>query len=189
MELSDDDRPFPVAESNVTTAHLDANPGFSDQLGPTPPPAPRTIAGVGPRYPFKGPLISFAAIWSAISVPMFLLFLFNGQILGALFLSGFVAIGWYSGRLAWKPALARMKAWEAGVATPAIVRSTGRANYAVDGRSPFKLDYAFEVDGVVHEGSRITFDSEITRYEEGQPMWVVHLPEDPSISAEWPPIV
>jgi len=163
---------------------------LAELLGPPPPPLPRIVAGVGLRYAFKGPLVGFAAMWSLISVPMFVVFLFSGELFPTLFLAGFVAIGWYIGQMGWKPALKRMKVWEQGVATPAIITSTGReTSYSVNGQNPFKMEYAFDLEGVLHDGVRTSFDSTITRYETGQPIWVVYLPEDPSISAEWPPLL
>ena len=53
----------------------------------------------------------------------------------------------------------------------------------------YVIEWTFDVDGTVFHGGRATTNSAIHEYDEGDVLWVLYNPIDPSQSVEWPPVV
>lgn len=157
---------------------------------PAPPPAPRSLPpGFGPGYPFRNALAMFALMFSGISVVLLVLFTLAGSWFGAIIPLVFVVIGVAIGSAGWRAATRRLEAWHMGTAARAVITWIGQdTSHKVNGKSPFMFKYEFEVDGVDYVGTRKSFNPALTGLDLGDHIWIVHLPRDPTISAEWPPI-
>ncbi|MBT8197711.1 MAG: hypothetical protein HKN01_08790 [Acidimicrobiia bacterium] len=154
-----------------------------------PPPSPRPLPHeIGRFYRWRNPLMFFAVFFSLISTFIFTGFLFAGAGFAALMPALFLALGLGIGLRTWRIADRRLRAWRYGTAAEATITSIGQANYNVNGRSPFKMEYEYAADGVPMTGTRTTFNPDITEYSLGESLWVVFDPARPSVSAEWPPI-
>ena len=131
----------------------------------------------------------FAVFFSLISLFIVGGFIVAGAGFAALMPAGFLAIGLVIGLRTWRTADSRLRAWRYGTAAEATITSIGQASYQVNGRSPFKMEYEYVADGVTRTGTRTTFNDAITEYDLGETIWVVYDPAQPSVSAEWPPII
>ncbi len=159
-------------------------------IGGEPSPPPRAVDYIGATYSFRNPLVVFAILWSTISGIMLIAFLMSGEGLGVLVPLSFLVIGFTIGSSGVKVAKKRLLAWREGVGAPATVTWIGRdTSYKVNGRSPYMMKYEFAADGVMHTGVRKSFNREIKRYALGERIWIVYLPDNPALSAEWPPIL
>lgn len=58
----------------------------------------------------------------------------------------------------------------------------------VNGRSPYKIGFDFEVNGQSYAGKRSTMNKRITRHHVGDRIWVLYDPDDPKRNVEWPPL-
>ncbi len=158
-------------------------------VGGEPAPPPRNVDFMGTAYSYRNPLAMFAILWCTISGIMLIALVAGGQWFAALLPGSFVAFGIAIGSSGVKAAKKRLVAWREGVSAPATVVWIGKdTSYKVNGRSPFMMKYEFEANGLVHTGVRKSFNREIKRYDLGERIWVVYVPEDPTLSAEWPPI-
>ncbi|NNC42712.1 MAG: hypothetical protein HKO03_05690 [Acidimicrobiia bacterium] len=159
-------------------------------IGGEPAAPPRAVDYIGATYSFRNPLVVFAILWSTISGIILIAFLMSGEGLGVLVPLSFLVIGFAIGSSGVKVAKKRLLAWREGVGAPATVTWIGRdTSYKVNGRSPYMMKYEFAADGVMHTGVRKSFNREIKRYGLGERIWIVYLPENPDLSAEWPPIL
>lgn len=58
----------------------------------------------------------------------------------------------------------------------------------INGRSPYRIGYDFEVSGFRYSGKRSTMNERITRHRVGDRIWVLYDPDDPDRNVEWPPL-
>lgn len=59
----------------------------------------------------------------------------------------------------------------------------------INGQSPFIIEFTFEVGKQKHTGDvGNIFDRSGARKTLGDKLWVVYMPEDPSLSSIWPPL-
>lgn len=162
-------------------------------LGPVPgasaepaPPAPRQVPGqfvarvTGRSRQFGGAFIALgggmtlAFLGGAAFVPL--------MIAGAPITLLFVAVG---GGIVWsaqKAAAQRVAVLRDGRVASGAVASVRRDNDGV-----WRLDYTFDVDGTARRGTIESADAEITRFEAGNPLQVVHL-DGGAASDVWPPL-
>ena len=59
---------------------------------------------------------------------------------------------------------------------------------SINGRSPYRIEYVFYVNGQALGGSTRGWDVVNALRQPGEPLWVVFLPEDPTNNSIWPPI-
>lgn len=184
--------PISIEEVGVdvsSQADTPAAEGPERPTQPAPPPPPRELPPeIGRWYRWKSPLVFFGIAFGGISTAIFLVLAVTGAALAALVPAWFVAIGFAIAAVAWRRNDRRVRAWRYGVAAEATITSVGQASYQVNGRSPFKMEYEFLVDGTQTSGVRTTFNDAITEYDLHDRIWVVYDPNEPSASAEWPPI-
>ena len=59
----------------------------------------------------------------------------------------------------------------------------------INNKSPYIIEFVFEAGGQKHVGDvGNIFDRASTMKEIGDQLWIVYMPEDPSLSSIWPPI-
>ena len=154
-----------------------------------PDPAPRRVNSVGGWYRFTDPLAAFGLRFGAIGLVVSVILLFYRS-WAALFPFAFVAIGGAIGSVGFKSSTKRVRAWRLGTPVPATIVWIGQdTSYRINGRSPWMMRYEFFVDGDTVVGTRKSFNPQITDLVRGEKIWAVYLPENHSISAEWPPIL
>ncbi len=166
-------------------------PALGQGLGPEPPPAPRKLPKAYVRRvrwteniaTMVGP--GFIAIGLLFAIPMIVNKLWLPALLPAFFLLG----GGSMFRYGWKIAAARLRAFRLGKAVQGSIHQVGvDATQHVNGRHPSKVIYHFPVDGQMHEGVIISFDTTASRLFSGQPMWVLYNEADPAENAIYPPL-
>ena len=76
-------------------------------------------------------------------------------------------------------------------ATASIERTRFHRQIKLMGRNRrlFVVDWTFDVDGTAFHGTRMTSNRALHEYGEGDVIWVLYNPIDPSQSVEWPPVV
>ncbi len=88
-----------------------------------------------------------------------------------------------------KDALRQIAALTYGVTAEGQVVSVGRdTSESINGRNPFLIEYVFSVNGQALGGATKGWDIVNATRQPGQPLWVVYLPNDPSVNSIWPPI-
>ena len=152
--------------------------------GPAPAEAPRAIPARFVRRTRRTAL-GFGAAFAAVGAGVSLLFLIAGLLLPLMF-SGLLiglpltAVGALLARHGLRQAEARLDLLRNG--TPA----EGRVVELKTGSSGgWLLHYTFEADGETRSGQIATADAEITRFQPGDPLWIVSARAACEI---WPPI-
>ena len=166
-------------------------PRPGEGLGEPPPPVPRPLPkGFAFRQKWSTNVLAlvgliFFLVGSFISVVFLIVGLFAGILLPLLF-----AIGGVVMLLIGRRAAARtLNAFVRGTAVEGKVFNVLQdQSLTVNGQHPWKLTYHFPVNGQVHEGAVVSFDSTITLRAAGQPLWVLYLPDDPEQNTAYPPL-
>lgn len=92
---------------------------------------------------------------------------------------------WRTGR---KAAAEQIAVLEAGVPVEATLLSVSiDSSESINGEHPFRLHYAFEIQGQRQVGSSRSWDLSNELRQPGEPLWVVYDPSDPKRSSLWPP--
>jgi hypothetical protein len=131
---------------------------------------------------------AFGALFAAIGVGLCFVLLplglgFFG--FGALF----GTIGWLLRSASRKSALRQIDALTRGhVAEGQLVGVRQDFSESINGRHPYRIEYVFYVNGQPLGGSTSGWDIVNALRQPGEPLWVVFLPENPSINSIWPPI-
>lgn len=74
-----------------------------------------------------------------------------------------------------------------GQPTQGAVTATGYdGSMRLNGRPAYRLRYSYEVGARRYDGKVSTFAKEVERYSDGDGLWVLYDPEEPSVSAPWP---
>ena len=150
-------------------------------------PAPRQLY-IGPMYVFTEPLAKFGLYFGIIALAVTFVFLIVNPVT-ALFPMAFLAIAVGVGSAGWNAGRKRLRAWRYGKPAPAEIIWIGQdTSYRVNGKSPWMMRYQFSVGTETVTGTRKSFNESITNLRLHEKIWVVYLPENPAISAEWPPI-
>lgn len=91
--------------------------------------------------------------------------------------------------LGWKSGKKILHAFRDGIAVQGSVHSLTRDHTtSVNGQHPWKLTYHFPVDNRMHSGTLTSFNSTLSTFKFGQPLWVLYLPEDHEASTIYPPL-
>lgn len=59
----------------------------------------------------------------------------------------------------------------------------------INNKHPWKIDYEYDTHNGVRQGVAESWDSVNGRRKPGEHLWIVHMPEDPTVHAIWPPIL
>lgn len=109
-------------------------------------------------------------------------------ILGPLFLLVFGGIGF--GALAWGQRRSKrlLQALEEGVSAPGRIEEIYvDESVQVNGRSPWKVRYAFEAGGVRYDGAQQMWNRDPALVP-GTQVHVVYMPNDPGVNSVYPPL-
>ncbi len=174
---------------------LPAPPGPSRGLAP--PPAPRRLperytkdllssknvgALVGTVFAAFGALFAVLGLGLCfVLLPLGLGFFAFGALFGT--------IGGLVRSAARKSALRQIDALTRGfVAEGQLIAVRQDFSETLNERNPYRIDYVFYVNGQPVGGSTKGWDIVNALRQPGEPLWVVFVPEDPTISSVWPPI-
>jgi len=80
----------------------------------------------------------------------------------------------------------RRRIYSIGVAAAATIDRTGYATMRINNRRPYEIGWTFYLDGRPFHDKRATFSKAAADIVEGQRLWVLFDPEDPTQSVEWP---
>lgn len=160
------------------------------QLGAPPPPAPRPLPnGFAFRLLWSGNvLVIIGAMFAFIGGLLFLPMLFIIPI-AALLPLFFVLLGLIFFIIGRRGAKKTLDAFLRGTAVAGhVVDVSIDYSQSVNSQHPWKLRYHFNVDGTLHEGSAVSYDSTVATRTAGQPLWVLYVPENPAQSTLYPPL-
>lgn len=161
------------------------------ELGPEPPPAPRTLpSGFATKHKWTGnPLALVGAIFSFVGWVLLLVFIFVLPLFALIPLI-FVILGWILLRAGRRQAARVLNAFQNGRAVKGSITEVGvDTTLMVNGRNPWRISYAFETsDGQRHEGHASTFDSTARDRQRGQPLWVLVVDAHPEQNTIYPPV-
>ncbi len=148
----------------------------TNELGPKPPMAPRLLPKKFiKRVKYTSNVMTILGI--VFTIPFFWTIIF--PIIG-IFL-------WKKGI---KDANNELIPLEQGTATTGEITNI-RQNFSikVNNKSPYVIEFTFEANGKKYAGDvGNIFDLSNVCKEVGDKLWVVYMPEDPSLSSIWPPV-
>jgi hypothetical protein len=189
--------PAPVARAECANCGgaLPAPPGPSRGLAP--PPSPRRLperyvsealgsknvgAIIGTAFAAFGALFSVIGLGLCfVLLPLGLSFFAFGALFGG--------IGWAVRSGSRRSALQRIDALTHGqVAEGQLIGVRQDYSESINGRSPYRVEYVFYVNGQALGGSTKGWDVVNALRRPGEPVWVVYIPSQPSTNSIWPPI-
>lgn len=164
------------------------------ELGAEPPRAPRTLPQIYERRVLytRNFGFMFGSIFGGVGLFISAIFLviaigFPPMLLGVLISGIFVVAGAVVCGFSLKSAGARLETLRRGRVTVGRVLGVGHdTSVRVNGRSPWLLEYVFDVDGTRYSGSVSSFDAEITKYAADNPVYVVYMADNPAQNGTWP---
>lgn len=163
--------------------------------GPAPPPPPRGVpAGYGRRLFLTQVVGLVGAIFAVIGLPFAVvfpiisfatgdwLFLLIGGSLGGLFT--LLGLGMFVVGL--RQVQRRIDTYRNGhAARGTVVEVLLDRSIAINGRSPWRVTYTYNVMGISHSGSAHTWHPIV---EPGSPVHVLYMPNEPGNNAVYPPL-
>ena len=163
--------------------------------GPNPPPPPREIPrGYGRRAFFTETVGLVGGIFFVVGTPFLVIFpligvstgdmvfLAIGGSLGAFF----TGLGFVMFVIGLRRVQKKIETYRSGQATNGTVEDIyPDRSITVNGRNPWKVVYTYRVMGTVRRGSTSTWHLLV---EEGSPLHVLYLPNEPGQSAVYPPL-
>ena len=166
--------------------------------GPKPPAAPRELPpGYIKKRVFSDASLMIGAIFSFIAILLFTVFftisLSTGMMafLGAsaLILIIFGGVGGFLFYFSFKKLRGRIRAFREGLSVQGQVTEIYTDHSVqINGRSPFCLEYRFNVGGVNYEGKVNSFDSSILARQPGQPIHILYVEDNPKMNSIYPPL-
>ena len=103
----------------------------------------------------------------------------------------FVAVGYFLFRHGKKVGQEKILALEKGIAVDGNITEVHQdTTQSINGRHPYIIQYSFTTkEGVEQIDSVISWDDNNVLRNHGDSIWIVYIPENPTISSPWPPIV
>ena len=101
-----------------------------------------------------------------------------------------IIVGIFLWRKGIKDAKKELVPLEHGTATIGVITGI-RQDFSkkINNESPFIIKFSFEAEGQKYSGDvGNIFDISVIYKKAGDQLWVVYMPEDPSLSSIWPPI-
>lgn len=117
-------------------------------------------------------------------------FFMIGAIFMALFFTIiFPIIGFFLIRYGLKKAKNKIYALKNGIPTKGNIKNiyTDRSQ-TINGKNPLKIDYTFETNNGISEGSVIVWDESNLERKSGEYIWVVYNPKNKEQNCIWPPL-
>jgi hypothetical protein len=137
----------------------------------------------GAIFAAVGGFLALVFVILGAAVGMWEFALLGGGMGGLFFIAGLAVLGF--GR---RSQNRRLRALLDGIATVGqVVDVYVDQSVQVNGRSPWRVVYAFDVEGVRHEGGAHTFTPD-EEYAPGVPVYVVYVAEDPGQNSLYPPL-
>jgi hypothetical protein len=164
---------------------------MGQSLGPEPPPVPRKLPKVYVRrVRWTQNIATMVGLGFTLLGTVFFIPMLMNKLWVPLLVPSFMLLGGVSMfRYGWKTASARLRAFRFGKAVQGSIYQVGvDTTQQINGRHPSKVIYHFPVDGQMHEGVIITFDTTAARRFSGQPVWVLYNEDDPTENAIFPPL-
>lgn len=171
-------------------------PPAPDTAGPPPPPPPRSIpAEYRRRVTFSKNVFvligvafgGFGLLFGGGLSAMALAFDDPIMFIGAGFGSIFGVVGVLLLRKGLREARAALRALEHGLSIVGTIREVGEdTTVTINSRHPWKIEYAFEVDGRAWTGRASAWEP--PSWTAGQTAHVVYLAEDPAQNTLYPPV-
>lgn len=165
-------------------------PQPGQELGPPPPPAPRPM----PRgFEFRRKwsrniLVMVGGVFLLVGGVIFFAFLLVGLLIGAPLPLLFMAGGFFMMVAGRRSAARTLRAFVRGEVARGTIAGVARdLTQTMNGEHPWKLTYHFPVNGQLHEGVVISWDSTAGARSAGEPLWVLYVPEDPEQNTTYPP--
>lgn len=160
------------------------------ELGPPPPPAPRPLPkGFALRTRLTGNIATWVGLIFSLFGSLMTVALFFAKPWASLFPLFFALGGFGMLRLGLTQAGHTLRAFRFGTPVAGSVHQVSfDTSHSVNGRHPYKLTYHFQIDGILHEGSVVSFDSTLSKRRSGQPLWVLCLPHAPEKNTLYPPV-
>ena len=157
-------------------------------LGPPPPDAPRSLPrGFAFRKRFSHNISTLLGGAFLFMGAMMILPMAKNQIWLPMLFPGFFALGgFFLMKQGISAAGKGLRAFRHGIAVQGTIASVSMdLSTRVNNKHPWKIVYHFPVNGHLREGSLVTFESTLCK-RVGQPVWVLHLPEDPDQNTLYP---
>ena len=168
---------------------MPAPPGM--ELGPAPPPPPRKLPeGFAFRQRFIGNMVTmiglgFTAVGSIVALAMVAA---PGW---ALLIPGFILLGGLSMvKHGIQTANRTLDAFCNGRAVKGRIASVRQdPNTKVNGQSPWKIVFTFEMDGHTYDGETLTWEAATSnRFYGSPPVWVLVVDGNPQRNTLYPPV-
>lgn len=91
-------------------------------------------------------------------------------------------------RYAWRTRRKRKHLFKNGVAATATIDRSGYGILRVNGSKVRQIEWTYIINDTPYHGQRSSLNRKLANIEEGDRMWILYDPEDPSESVEWPPL-
>ncbi|MFN8283905.1 MAG: DUF3592 domain-containing protein [Chitinophagales bacterium] len=103
----------------------------------------------------------------------------------------FLAVGIFLYRYGRKVGQEKIQALSNGVAVDGTITEIYQdTSQSINGRHPYIIKYQFTTrEGAQQADSVTSWDDNSTLRNHGDGIWIVYIPENPTISSPWPPIV
>lgn len=141
-----------------------------------------TVAMVGTIFAAFGGLFGGLGVFlCVVLLPLGLAFMAFGMLFGG--------IGLFMRKKSREGAEKQVAALTTGLCAEGQIVSVNQNLYeTINGRHPFQIDYVFQVNGQWLSGSAKAWDILHGMRQPREPLWVVYLPSDPTVSSIWPPV-
>ena len=175
----------------------DATPLSYEPAGQPPPSAPRQLPPGSVRSPGGGDAVMtmVGGLFTGIALLFIIigigLLIGGAGVIGVVFtlfpmihLSVGVGLLWN----VWGTRALRKRLYQHGVAATATIDRVGPGNLRVNGRPRMEIGWTFFLNDQPFHGKRTGMNLRLGAVDEGDRIWVLYDPEDPTKSVEWPPL-
>ncbi len=175
----------------------DPEPLSYEPAGEPPPSPPRplpndltSLSGLANPYLIGGAIFTLVALGFIIGgLASFVTTREPGALLFALFPVIHLMIGLFLLKKWWRTRHVRRHLSQHGVSATATIDRVGLdTSVRVNRRHPNKIEWTYYIADRPFHGKRSSFAHELTRFDEGDRIWIVYDPSDPQNSMEWPPL-
>ncbi len=174
----------------------DSQPLDSEPAGAPPPTAPRPVphrdTGMGgpPVLMLVGAMFTgIACLFMVIGLAVFATTREFGALLFALFPVIHLIIGVAMLTYSLRSRARRKRLFANGMAATATIDRVGlNQRMRINGRHPYEIGWTFYLHDVAYHGKRTSMNDRLGDFVEGDRIWVLHDPADPTQSVEWPPL-
>lgn len=176
--------PPPVAVTNCPNCGGTLPAVASAERGEAPPPPPREL----PKE-----FVQRLIFWKNVEVILGVIFLAIGIVMAIPSCGITLLLALLGGFIFWhgySKASNRIEGLRKGIAAEGEIIWAGRdTSTSINNEHPYKVNFRFHgQDGKVYDGSKTSWDPQMSGHFEGEPIWVVYVPADPAKCCIWPPL-